>query len=91
MIQPSDNQQAFVQSVAQAVCRHRLHLPTLILLETGRPLALLAAQFIWLAQPVLALFYPRHSIGQLAQVLEEPDALSQLIAELETQANKWKA
>lgn len=90
MIQSSDNQSLFVQSVARAVCRHRLHHPALILLETGRPLALLAAQCVWLAQPVLSLFYPRRAISQFAQLLETPEALSQLMAELETQATEWK-
>ncbi len=91
MVQTSDNQSLFVQSVARVVCRHKLHQPALILLETSRPLALLAAQCVWLAQPVLSLFYPRHAIGQFAQMLEDGDALNQLMAELETQAQEWKA
>jgi hypothetical protein len=41
--------------------------------HTFRPLAPLAAQLLWVAQPTLSLFGEAESIGALADLLEHPD------------------
>ena len=57
----------------------------LLFLEAGRPLALLSAQLLWIAQPVLALVGRSDGIGQWAQFLEEPGSIDALIAELQSE------
>jgi hypothetical protein len=73
----------FLEQVATFIQGHDLHLPLLLMLEAGRPLAFLGGQFLWLAQPALSLILPGQWIQQTAQLLEEPEAVAALIARLE--------
>jgi hypothetical protein len=43
--------------------------------EAMRPLAPLAAQLVWFAQPAFALFGRYEAAGELAEYLNDPDAL----------------
>ena len=54
----------------------------LIGLEAGRPLAFLAGQLLWVLQPVLGLIMPRERLAHLAVILEDPEAIDQLIGHL---------
>ena len=74
---------AFIKQVASTIEARGLRLPTLIALEAGRPLAFLGGQFLWMAQPALSLIVPSQWIRQTAQLLEEPEAVAALIAQLE--------
>ncbi|MCA9939607.1 MAG: hypothetical protein KC418_13260 [Anaerolineales bacterium] len=87
MTQPADSQLAFMERLTETLCRHNLRQPARIFLQAGRPLALLIAQFIWIAQPVLGLLYPRQAINQFAHLLEEPELLNQFLISLETEAD----
>jgi len=53
--------------------------PAAVLLEAGRPLALLAAQLMWLGQPFLGMVISRHEVARVAEVLEDPESVSALI------------
>ncbi len=53
------------------------------LLEGGAPLAPLAGQLLYIAQPTLGLFVSRRAIGDLAEWLDQPDSLAQFRQALE--------
>ena len=77
-----DNQ-AFVNQLADIVCRLGLQVPVLVGLEAGRPFAFLGGQLLWVAKPVLSLFVAGNSVNDLAELLEQPSAVDSLIATLE--------
>ena len=54
----------------------------LILLEVGGPLAFLVGQLIWVVQPAMGLVIPRERLADLATILEDPQAIKQLIGYL---------
>ena len=72
-----------IQSVARAVRRHGLRLPALLVLEAGAPLAPVAGQLLYVAQPLLSLVTGRSAIGDLARLLEDRNAVAALVDELE--------
>ena len=53
-----------------------------VVLTILAPLAPLGAQLLYVAQPTLSLFMSRATISALAQLLETPDGLAQLRANL---------
>lgn len=73
----------FLEQVAAFIEARGLRLPTLLLLEAGRPLTFLGGQLLWIAQPALSLIMPGQWLQQTAQLLEEPEAIEALIARLE--------
>ncbi len=73
----------FVVQIADALCTHGLRLPALIGLEAGRPLSLIGGQVLWLFQPLLGLVVSRELVGHAARLLEEPEALDELVDQLE--------
>jgi hypothetical protein len=82
MTQSCARDEAFLQRVAEGISGHGLRLPTLIILEAGRPLTLPAGQLMWLAEPLLCLLWPRERLRRIAQLLEDPGAVAQLISYL---------
>lgn len=58
------------------------------LLEAAGPLALLGAQGLWVAQPFLSLILPADEIGALARLLESPDGVAWLRAQIADQGNE---
>lgn len=73
-----DRQGAVIQ-VADRIRRLGLASPAAELLEAGRPLAFVAAQMVWLSQPVLALVLPSREVADAARLLEDPESVSALI------------
>lgn len=53
------------------------------LLDALSPLGPLAAQLLWVIQPLGALFGARAAIGDIAAALEDPDGMEQLRAMLD--------
>ena len=81
----ADQQQdVWLDHLANILQRRGLRTPALIALEIGRPLSFLGGQFLWTAQPALSLFMPRQTIANTARVLENPTAVQALINRLET-------
>lgn len=74
----------FLDQLTDAICRRGLRLPALIALDAGQPIAFLGGQLLWMIQPALSIFIPTPTIRNLAQLLEEPEALAALAARLET-------
>lgn len=83
MTQVPPEQDAFLNQVVDVICRYGLRSPALLLLEAGRPLALLGGQLLWVVQPALTLFLSGGLVAQAARLLEEPEAVQLLIARLE--------
>lgn len=73
------DEQGNVFQVADRIRRLGLQSPALVALEAGRPLAFLAAQLVWLAQPALALFLPGGELTRLAEILEDRESVKTLI------------
>ncbi len=80
---PVDDREAFLDQVADAICRYGLRLPTLLALQIGHPVTFLGEQLLWIAQPALSLLMPGDVLQRLATVLEEPQAIEGLQARLE--------
>lgn len=87
------DRQGDVVQVADRIRRLGLAMPIATLLEAGRPLALVAAQLVWLAQPLLSLIVARRELADAAELLEDPDSVSALIELLgrEPDANRGGA
>jgi hypothetical protein len=75
--------QAFIRRVAQLLHRKRMGQPARVGLEAGRPLAFIGGQLVWIIQPMLNLIFPAEEVGNLARLLEEPEAVDQLIGLLD--------
>ncbi|MFQ5401526.1 MAG: hypothetical protein ACE5E7_18250 [Anaerolineae bacterium] len=74
----------FIDQLAAAICRRGLRLPALVALDAGRPLTFVGGQVLWVIQPFLSLLLPSDAIGKFARLLEEPAAVSELVARLES-------
>ena len=73
-----DNQR-FVSQIAEFICDRGFRSVALFGLEVGRPLAFLGGQLIYVFQPFAGLFMPRDRMAQLGHILEDPQAVDQLI------------
>ena len=85
MSRPVLKNDRFLSAFTSRVMRSGLHPVTILALESGRPLALLAAQFVWLAQPALSLVWRPQQLAQWAHFLEEPNSMDTLIEHLESE------
>lgn len=83
MTQISPEQDTFLDQITDVICRQGLRVPALIALETGRPLAFLGGQLLWLAQPALSLFLPNQALRHTALLLENDAAVTALATRLE--------
>jgi len=72
------NNDLLLDQIVTSLKQRGLHTVALTLLEAGQPLAFIGSQLLWLAQPTLALFWPSSQVGQLAQLMEDPTAVSAL-------------
>lgn len=79
----SSEQNAFLDQAAAFICRNRLRLPAIAVLDAGRPLTFIGGQLVWLLQPALSLFVSRETIRQTARLLEEPASVTALVNRLE--------
>jgi hypothetical protein len=83
MVSRGRDRQSRVILLADRIRRLGLASPATILLEAGRPLAFLAAQLVWLSQPVLTLILSDQEVSGAAELLEDPDSVSALRALLD--------
>lgn len=73
------------RDLARRIAARGLRPIALLALEAGRPLALLAAQLVWMAQPLLSLAWQRQRLAQWAQFLEGPRNIDAMIEYLEAE------
>ena len=71
-----------ISQMADSLWDRGLGTIALIGLEAGRPLTFFAGQLLWVFQPVMGLAMSRERIAQFAVVLEDPEAVNQLIGNL---------
>jgi len=83
-------EQSNVIQVADLVRRLGLQSASLVALEAGRPLTFIAAQLVWMAQPVLAAFVPRGELTNLAELLEDQDSVGALIEMLDMERDEGR-
>ena len=81
----------FVKKVADKIIDLKLTMPAILLLEAHKPLAFLGSQLLLVAQPTFDIFFPKNFIGNLAELLAEPQQLEQLIRRLETETHSPEA
>lgn len=73
------------RNLARKITRAGLQPIALLLLEPGRPLALVTAQIMWLAQPVLSLAWHPSKVADWATFLEHPGSIEALIEYIEAE------
>ena len=83
MMDMPPTQTRFSEEIAAFLRRYRLRLPALILLDAGRPLTFFGGQLLWVSQPLFSLFGKSTQVARMARLLEEPQAVAQLIQQLE--------
>lgn len=78
----SPNRDPLLDKIATTLKQRGLHSAVLTLFEVGQPLVFIGSQFLWLAQPALALLWPSAQVQQLAQIMEDPAAVHALMHRL---------
>ena len=73
------------RELARRISQLGLRPLALFALEAGRPLALLSAQFVWIAQPLLCVVYKPQQLASWAQFLEEPGSIDAFIGYIEAE------
>ena len=76
-------QTELVDRVAERVRRWGLSGLASALLDSLHPLAFVAGQLLWVAQPALDLVVGTDQVAEVARLLEQPETLSLLRARLE--------
>lgn len=76
------NRDPLLEQIATALKQRGLNGAALALLEVGQPLVFIGSQFLWLAQPALAVLWPSAQVRQMAQLLEDPAAMHRLMERL---------
>lgn len=83
--EPTDEQRPVLEAFCREIVRRGLTTPSLLFLETSRPLNFVAAQAIHFFAPVLSIFTDRSGHRHLAEFLEKRgsvDWLCERITEL---------
>ncbi len=76
-------QKELVDQIAERIHRWGMSGLASIFLDAFRPLAFMGGQALWVAQPTLNLLMDNDQVADLAQLLEQPEALTMLRARLE--------
>jgi hypothetical protein len=71
-----------LDQIANSLKQRGLHAAALTLLEAGQPLTFVGSQLLWLAQPALALLWPRSQVHRFARLMEDPAAVNSLMERL---------
>lgn len=78
----SPNSDPLLDQIATFLKQRGLHALALTLLEVGQPLTFIGSQLLWLAQPALALLWPSVQVRRMAQLMEDPAAVTSLMERL---------
>ena len=77
-----------IGEVVKAITDRGWQNAAVFLLEMGQPLALLGGQLLWILQPGLSFFISTGTVGRIARLLEQPDAVNDLINQLDSVDSK---
>ncbi len=84
MSQLSDaRRHALLAALCRQICDWHLREPAIVLLTVHAPLALLGSQLLFAAQPFLGIFTGEEVARELPLLLEDPQAIPDLVSLLE--------
>ncbi|MEE8190279.1 MAG: hypothetical protein V3T79_01645 [Candidatus Scalindua sediminis] len=83
-----DNDVALIKKLADYVVRRNMSVPTIIFLESVRPLNFLGNQAMIFFKPILTHFFSTSEYNKLANILENRKVIDILISEIEQRAKK---
>lgn len=75
---------ALFQTAADAIVRRRMALPAMMFLETVVPMNTVTAAMLHLLTPIWSVALPAQRLRQLAALLEQREAIPELIAAIDT-------
>jgi hypothetical protein len=81
--EPDDEQRALLEKLCQEVVRRRMTAPALLMLEMGRPLNYVSAQFLHFVQPLLAIMTDTSGYQKLTLFLEHRGSVEYICRRLE--------
>ncbi len=79
----TERQRAAVDAVARAVVRFSMTVPTVMTLESMRPLSYVGSQWMHLLSPIVTSFLPTGGWEALAELLEHREGLDVLLEAIE--------
>jgi hypothetical protein len=79
----AETQEKLVQQLACHIQKQNLSWLALPFLEVGHPFLFMGSQALWVAQPLLQWLVSPAVVGQMAQLLENPHTVQQLITHLQ--------
>ena len=83
LIEPSEAQRVLVEKLCREVVRRGLTTPALLMLEMGRPLNYVSAQFLHFIQPFATIILDTDGYQQLTQFLEQRGSIDYVCRRLE--------
>ena len=84
----SEEHLALLDKVASFVVKKRMETPTILFLESMRPLNFMGSQVMIFLQPIVASFFSTREYEQLAQILERRESIGLLIERIEERQDK---
>ena len=84
----SEEDLALLDKVASFVVKKRMETPTILFLESMRPLNFMGSQVMVFLQPIVASFFSTREYEQLAQILERRESIGILIERIEKRQDK---
>ncbi len=77
-----------IGKVVEAISDRGWQDAAIFVLEIGQPFTLIGGQLLWILQPALSLFFSGDLVGRAARLLEEPEAVNDLIERLDSPGSK---
>lgn len=79
-----ERRQQLITSLVRRIAGWGGTAPAILFFEMSKPLAFLGAQLLWVAQPFFSLGLNPADLRDVALILEDPAAVEELIAQLES-------
>jgi len=76
-----------INKIADSVVRRRMATPTILLIESFKPVNRIASQFMLVISPLLALLISYDQIDAFSDMLLDRDCMEKLISEIERKNN----
>ena len=83
MVELPEDERALVERLATAVVDRRLETPTILLLESTKPLAFLGSQTLHFFEPMVSTFVDRPEYSVATRLLEDRDKVEVLLNRIE--------
>ena len=74
---------ALLDRVAEAVVRHRMTVPAILLLESVKPLSFLGSQSLYFFEPMVRAFFSVPDYDRVAALLERRESVEWLLVRIE--------